>query len=402
MDVDKIHADFPALTRTVNGQRIAYLDNAATTQKPQLVIDTITEYYEEHNANVHRCIHTLAEEATELYDGAHDTVARFINATPEEVIFTKNTTESLNLVAYAHGMQELGPDDEIVLTEMEHHSMLVPWQQVAERTGATIRYAPVDADGTLDMAALRDLVTDDTAVVGVVHASNVLGTVNPVSDIADIAHAHDALCVVDAAQSAPHLPIDVGEIGADFLAFSGHKMCGPTGIGVLYGRQELLEDMEPFLYGGDMISRVTKSGAEWNELPAKFEAGTPHVAGAAGLAAAIDYLADIGMARIEQHGRDLGTYTYEQLSSLDGVTVYGPEDRIGLAAFTVADAHPHDLSTLLNEQGIAIRGGHHCAQPLGEVLGVSSTARASFYLYNTRDEVDRLVDAVRDAREVFA
>ncbi len=401
MDPETLRDDFPALDRTVNGNPLAYLDSAATAQKPQQVIDAVSDYYAEHNANVHRCIHALAEEATELYDDAHVTVAEFINASWDEIVFTKNTTEALNLVAHGYGLAELDEDDEILLTGMEHHAMIVPWQHVAERTGATLRYIDVQADGTLDMDDLRTKLNADTAVVGIVHASNVTGTVNPVADIVDMAHEHGAVAVVDAAQSVPHMPVDVDEMDADFLAFSGHKLYGPTGTGVLYGRKELLQEMEPFLRGGDMISRVTDHDAEWNALPWKFEAGTPNIAGAVGLAAAIDYVQDIGMDTIEQHGRELGREAYDRLSAIDGVTVVGPRDRIGLVAFTVENAHPHDLSTLLNEQGIAIRGGHHCAQPLADRLDVPSTARASFGIYSTADELDRLVDAVEDAAEVF-
>lgn len=401
LDAETLRADFPTLQREVNDRRIAYLDNAATAQKPQQVIDAISDYYENSNANVHRCIHTLAEEATEAYDAAHETVAEFIGADWDEVVFTKNATEASNLVAHAYGMNNLSDGDEILLTAMEHHSMIVPWQQVAEKTGATIRYVDVTEDGELDMDDLTAKVSDKTAVVGVVHASNVLGTVNPVQEIAEIAHEHDAVCIVDGAQSVPHMPIDVEDIGCDFLFFSGHKMLGPTGIGALYGREELLEEMDPFLYGGDMISRVSEDTAEWSSLPWKFEAGTPNVSGAIGLATAVEYLENIGMERIEQHGRTLARDTYDHLADMEHVTVYGPDDRMGLVAFTVENAHPHDLSSLLNEDGIAIRGGHHCAQPLSKRLGVGSTARASYYLYNTREDMERLETAVKKATGLF-
>jgi cysteine desulfurase/selenocysteine lyase len=402
LDPEAVRSDFPTLQRTVNDQQIAYLDNAATTQKPRQVIDAISEYYGQHNANVHRCVHTLAEEATERYDRAHHRVASFISAASwREIVFTKNATEAANLVAYAYGMNELTADDEILLTGMEHHSMIVPWQQVAEKTGATVRFVDVTDTGELAMDEFHAKLSADTAVVGVTHASNVLGTVNPVQDIVDAAHAHDAICVVDGAQSVPHMPVDVQELDADFLFFSGHKLCGPTGIGVLYGKQALLETMDPFLYGGDMIKHVTMDGAEWNDLPWKFEAGTPNVAGAVGLTAAIDYITDIGMDMIRRHGDRLGRNAYTELQQIDDVTVYGPEERVGLVAFTVGDAHPHDLSTLLNETGIAIRGGHHCAQPLAQTLETDATARASFYLYNTDDEVERLGTAVREAADLF-
>ncbi len=401
LDINAIRQDFPTLDRTVNGQQIAYLDNAATSQTPQQVIAAISDYYETSNANVHRCIHTLAEEATEAYDAAHETVGDFINAAWDEIIFTKNATEASNLVAYAYGMNNLSEEDEILLTAMEHHSMIVPWQQVAQRTGATLKYVDITEDGGLDRQDFRDKISDDTAVVGVVHASNVLGTVNPIEEIADIAHDHDAICVVDGAQSVPHISVDVQEMDCDFLFFSGHKMLGPTGIGVLYGKKELLEEMEPFLYGGDMISRVSENDAQWTTLPWKFEAGTPNVSGAIGLATAVEYLEDIGMDCIKEHGRQLAQDAYDQLSGIDEVTVYGPEDRVGLVAFSVNRAHPHDLSSLLNEHAIAIRGGHHCAQPLSNKLGVDATARASFYLYNTPDEVERLETAINEAADLF-
>ncbi|MDY6766214.1 MAG: SufS family cysteine desulfurase [Candidatus Nanohaloarchaea archaeon] len=401
MDVTELRQDFPALDRAVNGQPLAYLDNAATAHKPQEVIDTVTEFYEEHNANVHRCVHQLGTEATALYDDAHAAVAQFIGADWDEIVFVRNTTEALNLAAYSHAMQTLSGDDEILLTGMEHHSMIVPMQHAAEQTGATLRYADITGEGTLDMDDVHSKLSDDTGIVAATHLSNVLGTVNPVQELADAAHSHGADIIVDAAQSVPHIPVDVNDLEADLLAFSGHKMCGPTGIGALYGRKELLAGMEPFLRGGDMISRVSDHDAEWNDLPWKFEAGTPNIAGAAGFAAAVDYLDEVGMQNIQDHSKRLAEDAYQRLSRIDGVTVYGPADRCSLVSFTVDGAHPHDLSSLLNEQGIAIRGGHHCAQPLADRLGVTATARASFYLYNTGDELDRLEDAVRDAVEVF-
>ncbi len=402
LNPEQLRTDFPTLQRDVNGNPLAYLDNAATSQTPQQVIDAIQEYYEQHNANVHRCVHALGQEATELYDQAHQDVADFINAESwREVVFTKNATEALNMVVQAYAAEHLSADDEILITEMEHHSNLVPWQRVAEQTGATLTYAAITEDGRLDMEDFRATISDDTASVSAVHVSNTLGTVNPVEAMVDLAHDHDAIFVLDGAQSVPHMPVDVQDLDCDFLAFSGHKMCGPTGIGVLYGKQHLLEEMEPFLYGGGMISRVEKHSAEWNKLPWKHEAGTPNVAGAVGLSAAIGYVTDIGMKQIQEHSTDLATYMYEQLHTIDGVTVYGPNDRIGLTGFTISGAHPHDVSTLLNEQGIAVRGGHHCTQPLSTVLGVDATSRASVYLYNTRDEVDRLADAVRETVDLF-
>jgi cysteine desulfurase/selenocysteine lyase len=310
----------------------------------------------------------------------------------------------MNLVAYAWGLAELGPGDEVVLTEMEHHASLVTWQQIARKTGAEVRYVPIDERGYLDMEAARELITDDTEMVSFVHVSNSLGTVNPARELTEIAHDHDALAFVDAAQSVPNRPVDVGEIGCDFLAFSGHKMCGPTGSGALYGRRELLESMEPYLYGGEMILRVTYEDATWNELPWKFEAGTPSIAQGIGLAEAVDYLEDVGMERIQRHEESLAEYAYDRLTEGDDVEVYGPpgDDRGGLVGFNVDGVHAHDLSSILNDHGVAIRAGHHCTQPLHDKLGVAASARASFYLYNTREEIDALVEAVDDARQLFA
>ncbi|MDY6761646.1 MAG: SufS family cysteine desulfurase [Candidatus Nanohaloarchaea archaeon] len=401
MDPSQLRDDFPALDRTVNGSPLAYLDNAATSHKPRQVIDTVTEFYEQHNANVHRCVHQLGTEATELYDDAHATVGEFIGADWDETVFVKNTTEALNIVAYSHAVSTLSDGDEILLTGMEHHSMIVPMQYAAEQTGATLRYVDISDDGTLDMEDFHAKLSEDTALVGATHLSNVLGAVNPVRELADAAHQHGAEIIVDAAQSVPHIPVDVNELGADFLAFSGHKMCGPTGTGVLYGKKELLAEIEPFLRGGDMIAHVDDHSSEWNDLPWKFEAGTPNIAGAVGLAAAVDYLEDIGMENVAAHSRELAEDTYRRLSAMDGVTVYGPADRSSLVSFTVDGAHPHDLSSLFNEDGIAVRGGHHCAQPLADRLGVPATARASFYLYNTVEEVDRLEEAVEKAVGVF-
>jgi cysteine desulfurase/selenocysteine lyase len=405
LDVERIRGDFPILEREFDGTQLVYLDNAATTQTPEPVVETIADYYRNYNANVHRGIHQLSQEASIAYEEAHDRVADFIGAEGrEEVVFTKNTTESMNLVAYAWGLNELGPGDEVVLTEMEHHASLVTWQQIAKRTGAECRYIPITEEGRLDMDAARELITDDTAMVSAVHVSNTLGTINPVAELADIAHDHGAYIFVDGAQSVPNRPVDVTEIDADFLAFSGHKMVGPTGIGVLYGKRHILEEMEPYLYGGEMILKVTFEDSKWNELPWKYEAGTPVISQGIALAEACDYLDDIGMERIERHEADLAAYAYDRLTEQNDVEVYGPpgDDRGGLVAFNLDSVHAHDLSSILNDSAVAIRAGDHCTQPLHDVLGTAASARASFYIYNTKDEIDKLVGAVDDARQLFA
>ncbi len=406
LDVERIRDDFPILEREFDGTQLVYLDNAATTQTPEPVVETITDYYRNHNANVHRGIHQLSQEASIAYEDAHDRVAEFIGATGgrEEIIFTKNTTESMNLVAYAWGLNELGPGDEVVTTEMEHHASLVTWQQIAKRTGATCKYIPITDEGRLDMEAARELITDDTEMVSVAHVSNTLGTINPVSELADIAHDHGSYIFVDAAQSVPNRPVDVESIDADFLAFSGHKMAGPTGIGVLYGKKHILEEMEPYLYGGEMILKVTFEDSKWNELPWKYEAGTPVICQGIALAAACDYLDDIGMDRIERHEAELASYAYDRLTEQGDVEVYGPpgDDRGGLVAFNLDSVHAHDLSSILNDSAVAIRAGDHCTQPLHDVLGTAASARASFYIYNTKAEIDRLIEAVDDARQLFA
>ncbi|WP_284010621.1 aminotransferase class V-fold PLP-dependent enzyme [Haloarcula pelagica] len=407
LDVASIREDFPILQREFGGQQVVYLDNAATTQTPEPIVETIADYYRTTNANVHRGLHQLSQEASIAYEDAHDRVAEFIGASGEreEIVFTKNTTESMNVVAYAWGLNELGPEDEIVLTEMEHHASLVTWQQIAKKTGATCRYIRTAEDGTLDMDHARELITDDTAMVSVVHVSNTLGTVNPVSQLADIAHDHGAYIFVDGAQSVPNRPVDVEAIDADFFAFSGHKMCGPTGIGVLYGKKHLLEEMEPYLYGGMMIKKVTFEDSKWNDLPWKFEAGTPVICQGIALAAACDYLDDIGMERIERHEQRLADYAMERLTEQEDVEVYGPpagHERGGLVSFNLDTVHAHDLSSILNDSAVAIRAGDHCTQPLHDTLGVAASARASFYIYNTREEIDKLVEAVDDARQLFA
>jgi cysteine desulfurase/selenocysteine lyase len=405
LDVERIREDFPILQREFDGTQLVYLDNAATSQTPEPVVEVIADYYRRYNANVHRGLHQLSQEASIAYEAAHDRVAEFVGAGGrEEVVFTKNATEAVNTVAYAWGLAELGPGDEIVLTEMEHHATLVTWQQIAKKTGAECRYVRITDDGYLDMDHARELISEDTAMVNVVHVSNTLGTVNPVSELADLAHEHDARCLVDAAQSVPHMPVDVEAMDADFVVFSGHKMCGPTGIGVLYGKRDLLEAMDPYIFGGMMIEKVTFEESTWHELPWKFEAGTPVIAQGIALAEACDYLDDVGMDRVRRHGESLAEYAYDRLTEQDDVEVYGPpgEDRAALVSFNLEDVHAHDLSSILNDSAVAIRAGDHCTQPLHDVLGTAASARASFYLYNTTAEVDRLVEAVDDARQLFA
>ncbi|PSQ50667.1 cysteine desulfurase [Halobacteriales archaeon SW_7_65_23] len=407
LDVEGIREDFPILQREFGGEQLVYLDNAATAQTPNQVIDAMSDYYRETNANVHRGLHHLSQEASIAYEDAHDRLAEFVGASGgrEEMIFTKNTTDGENLVAYSWGLHELGPGDEVVTTEMEHHSSLVTWQQIAKRTGAEIKYVRVDDDGRLDMDHAKELITDDTGMVSVVHVSNTLGTKNPVGALAEIAHDHDAYIFVDGAQSVPTMPVDVEEIGADFYAFSGHKMAGPTGIGGLYGRKELLEGMEPFYYGGGMIRKVTYEDSKWADLPWKFEAGTPPIAEGIGLAAAADYLDDIGMERIERHENELAQYALERLAEFDDIEIYGPPagvERGGLVSFNLESVHAHDLSEVLNDFAVAVRAGDHCTQPLHDKLGVAASTRASFYVYNTTDEIDTMVDALDAARELFA
>ena len=402
-DVEEIRHDFPILDRRVGEKKLVYLDNAATSQKPRQVLDALYEYYEEHNANIHRAVHRLAEEATAAYEVAREKVARFLGAPDTTgLVFTRGTTESINLVAYAWGRKNLREGDEVVLTETEHHSNLVPWQLVARATGARLRFVPIREDGTLDMEEAERLIGRRTRLVGCIHASNVLGTINPVEELAEMAHAVGALMLVDGAQSAPHVPVDLRSLRCDFFACSGHKMVGPTGIGALWGRPELLEEMDPFLGGGEMIREVHLDRSTWNDLPYKFEAGTMNIAGAIGLGAAVDYLGSLGMQNVREHEKRLGEYAYAKISGVEGVTVYGPkEGRTGLVSFSLPEVHPHDLSQILDGEGIAIRSGNHCAQPLMRRLGVVATARASFYLYNTEEEVDALVEGLERAREFF-
>jgi cysteine desulfurase/selenocysteine lyase len=401
--VEKIRQDFPILERKIGEKKLVYLDNAATSQKPRQVIEVLTDYYEHHNANVHRGAHLLAEEATAAYEESREKVAHFLGVPDATgLIFTRGTTESINLVAYAWGRKNLREGNEIVLSEAEHHSNLVPWQLAAQATGAKLRFIPILEDGTLDMEEAERLVGPKTKLVGCIHASNVLATINPVRELAELAHEYDALILVDGAQSAPHLPVDVDDLGCDFFACSGHKMLGPTGVGVLWGRPELLKEMDPFLGGGEMIREVHLDHSTWNDLPYKFEAGTMNIAQAIGLGAAVDYLEGLGMENIREHERQIGEYAYRSLSEIEDITLYGPEkDRTGLVSFSLPDVHPHDLSQLLNEEGIAIRSGHHCTQPLMRRLGTVATVRASFYLYNTEKEVDALVGAIENAREFF-
>ncbi len=400
-------ADFPILARKVHDKPLAYLDSAASAQKPQTMIDELTDFYANHYANIHRGIHTLSEEATDAYEAARDKVAAFINAPERQgVIFVRNTTEAINLVSYAWGLTYVGPGDRIVVTEMEHHSNLVPWQMLAQVVGAELAYIPVTSDGLLDLTALDRLLDGPVKLVALTHVSNVLGTVNPVQEITDRAHAAAARVLVDAAQSVPHLPVDVEALGCDFFAFSGHKMCGPSGIGVLYGRPELLEAMPPLMSGGGMIRRVERTEASWDDLPGKFEAGTPAIAEAVGLGATIDYLSGIGMERIWDHERDLTAYALGRLAEIPDVRVIGPPasfagKRSGVVSFTVESIHPHDLAQVLDGEGVAIRAGLHCAQPLHACLGIGPTARASLYLYNTRQEIDRLVAGIRKAQRYF-
>ena len=403
LDVEGIRRDFPILTRRVHDRPLVYLDSAASSQKPLPVLDAERHYYLHTHANIHRGVYLLSEEATAAYEQAHEAVARFINATFEEMIFTKNTTEALNLVAYAWGLHQLKPGDEVVTTVLEHHSNMVPWQQIARHTGAVVKYIGITPQGHLDMDQARELIGPRTKLVSVAHVSNVLGTINPVQEIGVLAHAQGALFCLDGAQSIPHMPVDVRALDCDFFAFSGHKMLGPTGIGGLYGKRQLLEHMEPFLYGGDMIREVTLNGASWNDLPWKFEAGTPPIAQGIGLAAAVTYLQELDMAAVQAHEHALVGYALEQLQQVPDVEVYGPEadDRGGVIAFNMRNMHPHDIASILDEQGVAIRAGHHCAMPLMRTLGINGACRASIYVYNTPDEIDILVDSLGEVRRIL-
>jgi cysteine desulfurase/selenocysteine lyase len=403
LDARRLRADFPIFEQVIHGKPLAFLDSAVTAQKPRQVLDAIREFYETSYANVHRGVYTLSERATEGYEGARGKVAGFVNAaSPREIVFTRSATESLNLVAYAWGLWNLGKGDVVVATELEHHSNFVPWQFVAKKTGAKFRVIPIDDAGELDLSHLDALATEgEVKVVAANLVSNSLGTINPVEQIAAWARSLGAITVVDAAQAAPHRRIDVQTLGADFLAFSSHKLCGPTSVGALWGRRELLEAMEPFNLGGHMIRTVSVEGTTWGEVPAKFEAGTQPSAEAVGFGAAIDYLEAVGMEAIEQHEHDLAVYALERLGEIPGVTLYGPpaDRRAGIVSFNVDGIHPHDVSQVLDWEGVAIRAGHHCCQPLMKRLGVTATNRASFYLYTVPEEIDRLVDGLVKVRE---
>ncbi len=406
LDARKLRADFPIFQQQIHGKPLAYLDSAATAQKPRQVLDAVRDFYETSYANVHRGVYELSERATAAYEGARQTLAEFVNApSSKEIIFTRNATESLNLVAYAWGLHNLGPGDIVVVTELEHHSNFVPWQYIAGRAGAEFRMLPLDDHGELDLGDLEAVGADGTVrVVAANLVSNSLGTVNPVERLAGWAHARGAIMVVDAAQAAPHRAIDVQALGCDFLAFSSHKLCGPTSVGALWGKKELLDAMEPFNLGGHMIRAVRADTTTWGEVPAKFEAGTQPIAEAVGFGAAVEYISAAGLEAIEQHEHELVTYALERLADIPEIKLYGPppERRAGIVSFNLGDIHPHDVAQVLDMEGVAIRAGHHCCQPLMQKLGVAATNRASFYLYTLPDEVDRLVDGLHKARKVFA
>ncbi|WLV23895.1 cysteine desulfurase [Aciduricibacillus chroicocephali] len=402
MDVRAIREQFPILDQEVNGHPLVYLDSSATSQKPVSVIEALDEYYRLYNSNVHRGVHTLGTRATDKYEGAREKVRRFINAeSTSEIIFNRGTTTALNTVAWSYARSNLSEGDEIVITYMEHHSNIIPWQQAAKATGAVLKYIPLQPDGTVTLEDIRATVTKRTKIVAMAHVSNVLGTINPVKEAAKIAHENGAVIVVDGAQGVPHLKVDVQDLDCDFYAFSAHKMCGPTGIGVLYGKRALLEAMEPVEFGGEMIDFVGLQDSTWKELPWKFEGGTPIIAGAIGLGAAIDFLNEVGMEEIHEYEEKLAAYALKQLRTIEGLEIYGPEERAGLVTFNLGDVHPHDTATVLDAEGIAVRAGHHCAQPLMKWLDVTATARASFYLYNTEEEIDRLVEGLLKTKEYF-
>jgi len=402
MNAAHIRELFPILNQEINGHPLVYLDSAASSQKPVSVIEAIKRYYEQDHANVHRGVHTLGSRATDAFEGAREKTAKFIGArSPQEIIFTRGTTSAINLVASGFSRM-LAEGDEIVITPMEHHSNLIPWQQAAKVSGATLKYISLKEDGTIALEDVERTITPRTKIVAMTYVSNVLGVTNPVREVAQIAHRNGAVMLVDGAQSTPHLKIDVQDLDCDFYAFSGHKMCGPTGIGVLYGKKQWLERMEPVEFGGEMIDHVDLYDATWKELPWKFEGGTPNIAGAVGLGAAIDFLQQIGMEEILKHEQQITAYAMERISEVEGVTVYGPRDqRTSLITFNLDDIHPHDVATVLDSEGVAIRAGHHCCQPLMRQLGVTATARASFYLYNTEQDVDRFVQALIKTKEYF-
>ncbi|MEW6411533.1 MAG: cysteine desulfurase [Candidatus Zixiibacteriota bacterium] len=405
LDPDSIRKDFPILSQTVNGHRLVYLDNAATTQKPRAVIDALNEYYEKTNANIHRGLHTLAEKATAAYESTREHVVRFIGGVePAEVIFTGGTTEAINLLAYTWGEQNIGEGDEIIISEMEHHANLVPWVILSQKKKAILKRIKLSPSGHLDLTDIDNLITTRTKLLAVTHMSNVLGTINPVKHLTELAHSRGVTVLVDGAQAAPHMPVNVKEINADFYAFSAHKMLGPTGVGVLYGRKNLLETMPPFNMGGEMIRQVSFDKITWADLPHKFEAGTPNIAGVVAFDAALTYLESLGLKQIRQHEIELTGYAIEKLSSIGGIEIQGPTDptqRGGAISFTDEKIHPHDISTFLDSRGIAIRAGHHCAQTLMKTLGKVATARASLYIYNDRSDIDALVDALKEMRRYF-
>ncbi|MDC2816877.1 cysteine desulfurase [Leuconostoc suionicum] len=400
-----IKTDFPILNQKINGQQMIYFDNAATSQKPQFVIDSLVDYYQNDNANVHRGIYELSERATNAYEQARDKVQNFIHAKKrEEVLFTRGTTESLNWLASTYGAENIKQGDEIIISYMEHHSNIVPWQQLAQRVGANLKYINLKADGTLDLADAEEKMSDKTKIVSVTHASNVLGVVNPIKELAQMAHQHGAIMIADGAQSAPHMVIDVQDMNVDFFAFSGHKMLGPTGIGVLYGKYDVLNKMNPAQFGGEMIELVDLHEATFQPLPWRFEAGTPNIAGAIGLGAAVDYLTNIGMTEIEAYEQSLVSYALPKIKKIPGVTVYGPQDsehHSGVIAFNLDSVHAHDLATALDQEGIEVRAGHHCTQPLMGYLGIAATVRVSLYIYNTREEIDHFIDIIGKIKEYF-
>ena len=402
---EALKRDFPILSREINGKPLIYLDSAATTQKPLSVLDSLESYYRNHNANVHRGLHTLAEEATVAFEATRDKVAQFIGGVKrEEIIYTRNATEAINLVALSWGERNIHKGDRIVITEMEHHANLVPWIMLSKKTGAELVYIPIDNEGFLKLDNINEIISPSTRLVALTHMSNVLGTINPVEEIIALGHKRGAVVLVDGAQSVPHMPVDVRAMDADFLAFSAHKMLGPTGLGILYGKEHLLNEMEPVTFGGEMISDVQFDSVKWNILPWKFEAGTPHIAGAVAFGAALDYLDKLGMDNIRRHEMELTAYALEKLAELDYIKIFGPKDvrfRGGAVSFVDKDIHPHDLATFLDSLGIAVRAGHHCAQPLTRLLGVSATTRASFYLYNTKDDIDALINALKESRRYF-
>ncbi|WP_407856620.1 cysteine desulfurase [Enterococcus hailinensis] len=404
-DFATIRNDFPILFQEVNDEPLVYLDNAATTQKPKQVLDVLRHYYETDNANVHRGVHTLAERATADYENSREKVRAFINAKETaEVLFTRGTTTGLNWLARSYGDAFIKAGDEIVISYMEHHSNIIPWQQLAQRSGATLRYLPLTAEGFIDLDEAKTIINEKTAIVSLAYVSNVLGVINPIKELATLAHSNGAVMIVDGAQATPHMQVDVQALDADFFAFSGHKMCGPTGIGVLYGKRSLLEQMEPVEFGGEMIDFVRLYESTWKELPWKFEAGTPNIAGAIALGGAIDYLNEIGMDTIHQYEQELVAYVLPKLQAIGGVTIYGPQDpehHTGVIAFNLDGIHPHDVATALDMEGVAVRAGHHCAQPLMNYLDVPATARASFYFYNTKADADRLVQAIQATKEFF-